>query len=74
MSHHEPRHNLPARLDSFVGRERELTEMTDCWMVRASSHSSVLQGSARRGSRLKWRIRFPGFLGWHLVYRVGRPR
>jgi non-specific serine/threonine protein kinase len=27
MSHDEPRHNLPARLSSFVGRERELTEV-----------------------------------------------
>ena len=27
MSHHEPRHNLPARLTSFVGRERESTEI-----------------------------------------------
>src|SRR3954452_21041724 len=25
MSHHEPRHNLPTRLTSFIGRERELT-------------------------------------------------
>ena len=27
MSHREPRHNLPARLTSFVGREREVGEV-----------------------------------------------
>jgi predicted ATPase len=27
MSHHERRHNLPVRLTSFIGRERELTDV-----------------------------------------------
>ena len=27
MSHHKPCHNLPTRLTSFIGRERELTEL-----------------------------------------------